>query len=82
MTSFVTIFGDAKKSPKVNREVAYSDVVQRGREAAGTRETPQRFSSGMDAVFMLYKSFDSGAPWQKGQAHRRMAPENSTGRVT
>jgi len=75
-------FGVPEKSSKVILWLADCDSVQRGREAAGTRETPQRFSSGMDAVFMLYKSFDSGAPWQKGQAHRRMAPENSTGRVT
>jgi len=75
-------FGVPEKSSKVIHWLADCDSVQRGREAAGTRETPQRFSSGMDAVFMLYKSFDSGAPWQKGQPHRWMAPENSTGRVT
>jgi len=43
-------FGVPKKSPKVIHWLADCDSVQRGREAAGTRETPQRFSSGMDAV--------------------------------
>tara|TARA_B100001013_G_scaffold161066_1_gene96222 strand:+ start:305 stop:577 length:273 start_codon:yes stop_codon:yes gene_type:complete len=57
-------FRCARKSPKEIHGPADCDSVQRGREAAGTRETPQRFFSGMDAVFMLYKSFDSGAPGQ------------------
>jgi hypothetical protein len=46
-------FGVPKKSPKVIHWLADCDSVQRGREAAGTRETPQRFSSGMDAVLTL-----------------------------
>jgi hypothetical protein len=44
-------FGVPEKSSKVIHWLADCDSVQRGREAAGTRETPQRFSSGMDAVF-------------------------------
>jgi hypothetical protein len=33
-------FDDPKESPKVISGLADIDVVQRGREAAGTRETP------------------------------------------
>ena len=39
-----------EKTSKVIRRLADFDTVQRGREAVGTRETPKRFSSGMDAV--------------------------------
>jgi hypothetical protein len=46
-------FDVPKKTPKVIHWLADCDSVKRGQEVAGTRETSQMFSSGVDVAIAI-----------------------------